>query len=170
MSTAAVRSTMAAATLTLGAAATVGGCGDAGPPEVTATDAAVGANTGPTAALYVELENSGGSDDTLLGATCECAGTTSLHVVEDRDGILLMVPTDEVPVPAGSTVRLDPGRAHVMLEDLDEPLETGDTGDVRLEFAETAPLAVEVPVLAPENLAERVEVGDTGRGENGDGP
>ena len=71
---------MAAATLTLGAAVAVGGCGGGTPPELTAADAAVGSNPGSSAALYVELENSGGTDDTLVGASCDCAGRASLHV------------------------------------------------------------------------------------------
>ena len=39
-----------------------------------------------------------------------------------------------VTIPAGSTVMMVPGGLHVMLLDLAEPLELGDTFDMTLTF------------------------------------
>lgn len=150
---------MTAAVLTLGATGTLSACGGGGGgggAMIRAENAALGTNPGASAALYVELTNPDGEDDTLLGATCECADRTSLHVTEDRDGILMMVSTEELTIPAGETVELDPGRSHVMLEQLAEPLEVGDTVEVSLDFDHSRPVILEVPVIAPEDLAERI--------------
>jgi copper(I)-binding protein len=155
-----MRRVVAAAMLTLGAAGSLPGCAGAGAAELSARRAAVGAGPGTSAALYVELTNDGGQDDSLVDASCACAAATSLHVTEDRGGILVMSGADELAIPAGGTLQLDPGRSHVMLEELAEPLEVGDRVEVRLEFERSEDITLEVPVVAPEELAERVgEVG-----------
>lgn len=155
-----MRRVVAAAMLTLGAAGSLPGCGSADAAELRAREAAVGATPGTSAALYLELTNDGGEDDALVGASCACAAAASLHVTEDRGGISIMVGADELALPAGGALQLDPGRSHVMLEELTEPLEAGDRVEVRLEFERSPDMTLEVPVVAPEELAERVgEVG-----------
>ena len=141
-------------------------CTDGG-PAVRAADAAVGANPGDSAALYVDL-TAEGSDDRLTSATCDCARSTSLHVTEDRYGILLMLSTTSIELPAGDTVDLSPGGSHVMLEDLDSPLIAGSTIEVTLGFERSPELLLDVPVVALEELAERVTApGDPGDGAGG---
>ena len=156
-----MRRAVAAAMLTLGAAGSLPGCGSAGAAGLRGRPGRRSGRTpGTSAALYVELTNDGGEDDTLVDASCDCAAATSLHVTEDRDGILVMVAADELAVPAGGTLQLDPGRSHVMLEELTGPLEVGDRVEVRLEFERSADITLEVPVVAPQELAVRVgEVG-----------
>ena len=147
----------------------VGGtaCGD-NTTSVNASNAAVGANPGDSAALYMELTTDGGTDR-LVSARCDCAATTSLHVTEDRDGVLLMVPTESMELPAGTTVDLSPGGSHVMLEDLETPLLAGSTVEVTLGFENSPELVLEVPVVALEELAERVEVPDGAQLRDGGG-
>ena len=134
------------------------GCGSAaGGGSVVASNAAVGANPGDDAALYVDLSNQGG-DDVLVSAACACAAATSLHTTEDRDGILLMVESPGMDLPAGEEVELTPGGPHVMLEDLEEPLSTGSSIEVTLSFENSPDLLLDVPVVALEELAGRIEV------------
>ena len=83
------------------------GCGADVEPHITASNPVVGAVPGDSAAVYVELENSGG-DDALIGATCDCDAEISLHVTEDLDGISIMTGADRLDVPTGSTLELDP--------------------------------------------------------------
>ncbi|MCP4435151.1 MAG: copper chaperone PCu(A)C [Actinomycetia bacterium] len=146
----------APAALTLGTIAWGSACGSVANGGVEASNAAVGANPGDSAALYVDLSNTGNADDSLVAAECDCAGTTSLHVTEDRDGILLMLGADSVTLPAHETTSLHPGGTHVMLEGLAQPLEAGQQVDVTLEFADSEPITLEAPVVPLQELAERV--------------
>lgn len=129
-------------------------CADGGEGSLRASNPAVGANPGDSAALYIELDNDGDSD-TLLSASCDCTETASLHVTEDRDGILLMVESDAIDLPGQSRTELRPGGSHVMLEDLEEPLTAGSTVEVVLSFERSPELVLEVPVVALQELAER---------------
>ena len=133
------------------------GCsGGAGSAAVSVRDPAVGAVPTGSAALYMTVENHS-ADDAILGASCECATEASLHVVEDRGGILMMVPTDRIELPADSSTDLDPVGAHIMLEGLEEPLEAGGSIQVTIRFDRAPQRTVEVPVHELADLAERVE-------------
>ena len=58
---------------------------------------------------------------------------------------------DGLPLAAGDTVQFEPGSYHVMLLDLVEPLEVGDTIEVTLDFAtaDDVTLTVQVAESAP---------------------
>lgn len=64
----------------------------------------------------------------------------------DDGGMMTMQEVDEIPVPAGETVSLEPGGYHVMLLELVAPLEAGDTIEVTLTFAEAGEVVVEAEV------------------------
>ena len=132
------------------------GCGADVEPHITASNPVAGAVPGDSAAVYVELENSGG-DDALIGATCDCDAEISLHVTEDLDGISIMTGADRLDVPTGSTLELDPGGSHLMVQDLKSPLTAGSTIDITLHFERSEDLSVTVPVVPLEDLAERIE-------------
>lgn len=76
--------------------------------------------------------------------------------MEDGDhsgdmGVMQMREVGSIELPAGEAIALEPGGLHVMLLDLPEPLETGSTFDLTLDF-ETAPdmvVSVEVRDEAP---------------------
>ena len=61
-------------------------------------------------------------------------------------GMMQMVPVDEIPVPAGETVALEPGGYHIMLLDLAAPLEVGDTIEVTLTFETAGEMVLEAEV------------------------
>ncbi len=151
-----------AATALLGTVA----CGGSDPGAVTASEPAVGANPGDAVALYVDLDNDGSADE-LVSATCDCAAQASLHVTEDRGGILLMVEAESIELPAGERTTLRPGGPHVMLEGLDAPLTAGSTIEVTLGFEHSDDIVLEVPVVALEELAERVDTAASAVGDEG---
>jgi len=70
----------------------------------------------------------------------------SMHDGEMHDGAMLMQEIDQLPLPAGSTVRLAPGGYHIMLIDLVEPLVVGDTFELTLDFENADDLTVTVEV------------------------
>ena len=132
------------------------GCSkDVSQDGIVVIDPAVGAVPGKSAAVYLSLQNSG-TDNARLGATCDCSQAVSLHVTENHDGILLMVAADHLDLPSGETTVLDPGRSHLMLDDLDAPLEVGASIKLTLEFEHGGRQTTEVPVVALDELAQRV--------------
>lgn len=134
------------------------GCGSsaAAEPHITVSEPAVGAVPGDSAAVYLRLENSG-ADDALTGATCDCDGTISLHVTEDMNGVSIMSGADQLAVPSGDTLELDPGGSHLMMEGIDKQLTAGENVELTLHFEHSNDISVTVPVLPLEELAERIE-------------
>ncbi len=95
-------------------------------------------------AVYFTMKNTGDTDDTLIGATAEAAGNAALHETVAGEGTTMrMQPIDEIEIPAGGIVTLEPGGYHVMLMDLIEPLTTGDTVEVRLTFQQAGSVSIQ---------------------------
>jgi copper(I)-binding protein len=51
-----------------------------------------------------------------------------------------------IPIPAGKTVKLEPGGYHLMLKKLKEPLKEGDSVPVTLTFEKAGPVDVTLAV------------------------
>lgn len=103
---------------------------------------------GPNGAVYLTIE--GGEGDMTLqdaSASTEIASRVELHqtVVRD-DGTMGMTRVDGVEIPAGATVMMVPGGLHVMLIDLGEPLELGDSFALTLEFDDGSEVPTTVKV------------------------
>ena len=64
-------------------------------------------------------------------------------------GMMTMREVDRIEVPAGETVVFEPGGYHVMLLDLAEPLEVGDTVEVTLTFERAGDVVVTAEVREP---------------------
>jgi copper(I)-binding protein len=140
------------------AAIAAAGCsGD--PAELAATDAwsrptQEGATDG---VVYLQLTTD--TDETLVGVQVapQVAAAAELHTSDTAGGgghqhgaagggVVTMTPVEEVPVAAGATVEFRPGGNHIMLVDLAEPLEAGDTFTATLRFASGRSLPTEVIV------------------------
>jgi copper(I)-binding protein len=103
---------------------------------------------GPNGAVYLTIE--GGVSDTALSgasASSDVAAAVELHqtVIRD-DGTMGMTEMPQVTIPAESTVMMVPGGLHVMLLDLKEPLELGDTFELTLTFDDGTNLTTTVDV------------------------
>lgn len=98
--------------------------------------------------------------DALVSASVDAsvAGTVEIHEVVPADtsmsedsvaegmGAMMMQEIEELALPAGETVSLEPGGYHVMLLDLPDPLETGETFDLTLTFANAGEQVVSVEI------------------------
>lgn len=105
---------------------------------------------GGATAVYFVIENSQPEDETLLGAASDAAMMTEVHMTEtDADGMSKMIHQESVAVPAGESVEFRPGGLHVMLMNLKEDLEPGQTLTVTLRFAGAGEVQVEAPVREP---------------------
>ncbi len=96
------------------------------------------------------MELTGKSNARLVGVTTPLTKTAEVHNMKMDNGVMKMYPVDGIEVPAGKTVKLAPGGYHLMLMNLQKPLNAGDKVPLQLTFEladkkrETVDLSVEV--------------------------
>jgi len=96
------------------------------------------------------MELTGKSNARLVGASSPVAGIVEVHNMKIENGVMKMFPVEGVELPAGKPVKLAPGGYHVMLMDLQKPLNAGDKVPLKLTFElanknrETVDLTVDV--------------------------
>ena len=114
--------------------------------DLTVSDARAAEPTGPNAALYFTVTNSG-DDDRLLAATTESSPEVAFHeTVTDGDTTSMSPLPDGIEVPADGTATLEPGGTHAMLIDV-KAIEAGDLMPVTLTFEQAGEFNVLVPVV-----------------------
>ena len=116
--------------------------------EATSSDA-MAAMSDASSALYLTIHNTGGAPDTLLTVSTDAAKSATLHQTIVSNNIAQMVAIENgLPIPANSTVMLQPGGYHIMLEGLTRTLSAGDRITVQLAFRSGTTLTLTVPVKA----------------------
>ena len=96
---------------------------------------------------FVALVNHGKADDKIVAASSPVCGHVELHTMSMENNIMRMREVENIPVPAGKTLRMQPGSGyHLMLMDLKAPLKVGETVPVTLKFASGASLEVQLKV------------------------
>jgi len=102
------------------------------------------------------LKNMTDSDDRLVGASSDVAERVELHThIQTDDGVMRMVEMEEgIPLAADETVMLQRGGMHVMLLGLTRSLAHGDSFTLTLEFENSDPVTIEVPVDLERTEAE----------------
>lgn len=110
------------------------------------------APSGGVSAVFLQIENTTAQPDTLVAVRTDASDDVEMHeTITTPDSLRRMQPTDAIPVPAGTTVTLEPGALHIMLLDLTRDLTKGDTLLVEFEFSERGTLIARAPIqgLAP---------------------
>ena len=107
------------------------------------------ASSGEVGAAYFIIENSGPEADRLLGVTSPAAGRAEIHLTQMDDGVARMRKTDAVTLPAGGTVKLEPGGYHVMLMGLTDGLKEGGEIELTLTFEKAGETTVIGKIMAP---------------------
>ncbi|QKW20877.1 copper chaperone PCu(A)C [Kitasatospora sp. NA04385] len=134
-----------AAALAVGAGAVAhqSGGGPGGAPRLTVADPYIPlpATPGGMGAGYLTVRNAGGAD-TLLGVSSPAAGSVTMHRSTDTS----MEQVDEMDVPAGGTLDLARGGAHLMIMDWAAQPALGDELELDLQFAKAGRVVVKVPV------------------------
>lgn len=83
---------------------------------------------------YLEITNSGKTDDALVAASSPVAGRVEIHTMKMDGGIMQMRKLEKLDVPAGKTVALAPGGDHLMFFELKQTLKKGESVPVTLTF------------------------------------
>ena len=89
------------------------------------------------------------ADDALVSVSSPIAETVEIHIVqENAAGAMAMRPINELTLPAGETVVLEPGSTHLMMMGPSAELQTLEEAPVLLTFASGASVQVDLPIWA----------------------
>lgn len=103
---------------------------------------------GTSAAVRLEIDNTGGPTDRLVAVSSNAAARATLHrSTTDDQGRSAMEGLSGIDIPAGKEVRFEPGGLHVMLNDFRQPLEVGDVVDLTLTFQHGGTQTVDATVV-----------------------
>jgi periplasmic copper chaperone A len=106
-------------------------------------------------AAFMVITNTGTETDLLLGATADVAERIELDEIKIGGGGMAMVPLHEgLPIPAGETVTITPGKYHILLYGLKHDLVAGEAFDLTLSFEKAGEVTVPVPIFASSVDAE----------------
>ena len=122
-------------------------CGGSGGIDVEKPWARASANVDGAGAAYMEITSP--ETDRLIGVSVDStvAAMAEIHETQmNDDGTMMMSEVGRIDLPAGQTVKLEPGGFHIMLMQMAEPLETGETFEITLQFADGGDQVVEVEV------------------------
>ena len=99
------------------------------------------------AAVFTMLVNDTDKDDRLVAVESSAAREMQMHETVQKDGALSMLHRPEgFEIPAGGTMELKPGGAHLMLMGLKEPLRMDEIIVLKLDFEVAGTMEVKVPV------------------------
>lgn len=101
--------------------------------------------TAKTGAAYFRVQNTGKTDDILIGVKGAISKKTEIHESKMEGGIMKMSHVGRVAVPAGGTAQLKPGSFHIMLMGLHGPIKEGDHFPLMLTFEKSGDVEVMVP-------------------------
>ncbi|MEO1694419.1 MAG: copper chaperone PCu(A)C [Pseudomonadota bacterium] len=107
---------------------------------------------------YMTITNTGKTDDTLIAAKTPVATTVELHTHTNDNGVMRMRKLDGgIPLPAGTTVTLEPGGLHLMLIGLTTRVTTGSRVPVQLTFAKAGTVTVEAAIQMTSSKGDAVD-------------
>lgn len=127
---------------------TLSGAAAAGDIAVKDAYARVSTMMSKSGAAFMVIENTGATDDRVIGVASDVADRVELHThIADANGVMQMVEVKEgFPVPAHGQHVLQRGADHVMFMGLRRQLKDGDTVHVVLTLEKAGEVAVDIPV------------------------
>ncbi|MGK2741697.1 copper chaperone PCu(A)C [Tepidicaulis sp. LMO-SS28] len=134
---------------------------------LTVENALVRPTIGPVrrSAGYFTLHNAGGADR-ITGAEVSGAGRVELHTHLMEEGVMKMRQVEGVDVPAEGEVVFKPHGLHLMLFDLDGPLEEGASVEGVLTLEKAGRLPVTFTVGQPD-MPKADDAKENGHGGEG---
>ena len=89
----------------------------------------------PMTAIFGTLANNGDKDITVESFSSSLSGVGKYEIHETVDGMMRMK-EGGIVIPAGGTYELKPGGDHLMLMDIADAIEAGDTVDLMLKTSD----------------------------------
>ena len=122
---------------------------------------AVSAAGSPSGAAFMVIHNEGDTADRLIDVRSDVAERTELHTHLMENGIAKMRRVEGgFEIPAGSAHELARGGDHVMLMQLMNPLNEGDTFPLTLVFEQAGEMVIDVTVQAQAPAMDHSQHGD----------
>ena len=124
-------------------------------PQIKIEDA--WARSSPLAAgngsVYLTIENGGNEADALIGVSAAVSEAAEIHEMMMEGDVMKMRPVagQRLEIPAGGKVELKPGGLHIMLLELKEKLEIGQTVELTLKFEKTGEQTVTAEIRSGED-------------------
>jgi copper(I)-binding protein len=100
----------------------------------------------PMGVAYLSITNNGNRADVLIAASTPAAAQVQMHQTTIVDGMARMRPLAEIAIPAGATVKIEPGGIHLMLVDLKAPFELGRSVPLELTFRNAGKITVALSI------------------------
>ena len=97
-------------------------------------------------AAYMTLKNPADQDQVLVEVQSPAFSHVMLHRSKVIDGVARMIHLDEVVIPAGGSVQLEPGGLHLMMPAPETRLSAGDRVPLVLLFADGNQIEVQAEV------------------------
>ena len=95
--------------------------------------------------VFMTIHNGSEDSDTIMGISSDAAKTATIAKF-DGGPMLNSQGVENLDTPKGKATTLDQDGYHIVLTDLKEKLESGDTVPVTLQFEDTGELKVDVSV------------------------
>jgi copper(I)-binding protein len=117
-----------------------------GPLEIDTPWARASIGTARPGVAYVTIRNTGDEPDALVSIETPVAARPEVHDMEETGGVMKMRAAGPLEVPPGGELRLEPGGLHIMLMQLQQPLEEGGRVPLTLVFEKAGEITVSAPI------------------------
>ncbi len=125
----------------------VGACQQAAPLEVKDAWTRETIASTPNAAVFMTIRSP--TADRLVAASTPVANRTDLMTMAGDSGAMEMNYLNDIHIPAGTPVSLDPKGLHVWLADLNQPLRAGESFPLTLKFEKAGERQITVLIIKP---------------------
>ena len=98
------------------------------------------------AAIYLSIVNEGATEGAVVGASSERCDAIEIHETVAAGDIVEMKRLDEIVLPAGRAVEMEPGGLHLMCVGVTEALVEGDAFSLDVELQSGSLLQTSVVV------------------------
>ena len=108
----------------------------------------------PAGGGFLVLHNRATTADRLLSASTPAAERVELHSMKMEGDVMRMRQIDAIDLPAGATVKLEPGGLHLMFMGLKAPLTAGSRVPLTLRFEKAGEVRVDIAVESPTAMPD----------------
>lgn len=117
---------------------------------------------GEASAVYMTISNRGDADQVIVSAASAAAEQIDFHQTVVENDIARMETLDALIIPAGETLELRPGGAHIMLNGLAEDLRPAGQFSLQLTCGTGAvyELSISIAAMPMGDLDDAIEFGD----------